>query len=223
MLVAEIVSSRSVLEGSGLTVLSFGDIWDAEGREYEVIRELRDMVQEKPATEEGWEGILRSTFAPTSTLVPLAKPIMRAAPAIVAAPVVPPKTPLISIIPDPSDLQPYPLPAPPSTSYLETLSSADASLYSTALPSTSSSTTRKMGKLRSPVYIPELVDYLKGKSVDAVEEGGEEESERVEVGLREGAALIRRKVGWGMELGESLESNQQAAVLTQFLSRGECG
>ena len=69
--------------------------------------------------------------------------------------------------------------------------------------------TRRRGKLRAPVYIPELVAYLKGKEPEGGKEPADEEAERVEMALKEGEALVRRKRDWGGELGQSLFAEQE--------------
>lgn len=208
MLVAELISAATVPPEGELTPLSFGEeMWEGNEEGKEVARRIRAVVQEKDeAAVEGWQQSLRSRWEPESKVdqspvTPLPKP---AAP--IPTPILsqtPASRPLISVISDPDDLQPYPLPAPPSTSILSALASDDASLYSSALPSTSASTTRKRGKLRAPVYVPELVAYLKGTDPEGKKEEADGEAERIEVGLNEGESLVRRKAGWGGELGES--------------------
>lgn len=207
MLVAELLSAATVPPGGELTPLSFGDeIWEGAEEGKEVARRIRAVVQEQGENSvDGWQQILRSRWEPTSNLQqsvssPSPQPTV-SIPVPVLSPAPTPR-PLISVISDPDDLQPYPLPAPPPTSVLSALASDDASLYSTALPSTSTSTTRKRGKLRAPVYIPELVAYLKGTDPEGKKEEADGEAERVEVGLNEGESLVRRKAGWGGELGE---------------------
>jgi telomere length regulation protein len=211
MLVAEIVSTRTIPPGGELKPLSFGDeMWEGNEEGKEVARRVRSVLKEasgagKEAVE-GWQDVLRSRWADSNsnrTIPALRRPPptpSTSPPALAAAQ--PPTRPLISIIDDPDDLRPYPLPDPPSESVLSALASDDASLYSTALPTTSTSTTRKRGKLRAPVYIPELVAYLKGQEPEGKKEEADGEAERMEVGLKEGEGLIRRKRGWGGELGE---------------------
>lgn len=221
MLVAELVSATTVPQGGELTPLSFGDeMWAGEEREKQLARSIRALVQAKedPAAAEGWQQMLRSRWEcceeRPSTIATSQKKVQPAAPVqVLVTPAASPR-PLISVISDPNDLQPYPLPAPPSASVLSALASDDASLYSTALPSTSASTTRKRGKLRAPVYVPELVSYLKGLDPEGKKEEADGEAERVEVGLREGEALVRRKAGWGGELGECRRELSMACRLT---------
>lgn len=207
MLVAELVSAATVPPAGELTPLSFGDeMWEGSEEGKEVARRIRAVAQEKElAVVEGWQQTFRSRWEPTAKVqqsVPTPPKPTAPNPTAVLSPA-PASRPLISVISDPNDLQPYPLPAPPSTSVLSALASDDASLYSTALPSTSASTTRKRGTLRAPVYVPELVAYLKGTDPEGKKEEADGEAERIEVGLNEGESLVRRKAGWGGELGES--------------------
>ncbi|ORY83468.1 telomere length regulation protein-domain-containing protein [Leucosporidium creatinivorum] len=208
MLVAELVSAATISPGGELTPLSFGDdMWEGSEEGKEVARRIRAVVQEKEEpVVEGWQQALRSRWEPMmkveqTIFTPLPRSTIPTPIPVVSQP--PTSRPLISVISDPDDLQPYPLPAPPSASVLSALASDDASLYSTALPSTSASTTRKRGKLRAPVYVPELVAYLKGTDPEGKKEEADGEAERVEVGLNEGESLVRRKAGWGGELAEN--------------------
>ncbi|KPV77335.1 uncharacterized protein RHOBADRAFT_51210 [Rhodotorula graminis WP1] len=237
MLVAEIVSSRTVEPNSELKPLSFGDdMWAGDKPEQRIVRELRASVDElSRATAsgkvDGWPDALREAFAagddeqarasarrpppPRSNTVPLQASSVEEP--VVAAPT---KRPLISIIgsddddgdDDDDDLKPFALPPGPSEAALEALASADPALYHSALPSQASATagpagsasqTRRRGKLRPPVYVAELVAYLKGQDPQGAKEEADGEAERVEVGLREGEALVRRKAGWGGELREN--------------------
>ncbi|GAA5870224.1 hypothetical protein JCM8547_006920 [Rhodosporidiobolus lusitaniae] len=231
MLVAEVVSSRTVSPGAELKPLSFGEeIWGGEEPEKRVARRLREVVEEvaqgKMKKVEGWQEVLRQAYERDEASSRPAQPLPAKVnsqplqPSSVEEPLPPPpaaaKRPLISIIGDSDsddDLTPYPLPLPPSSSTLEILNSSDPALYHSAFPSPQSSTsgpgggasqTRKRGKLRPPVYVPELVAYLKGSDP----EGGKSEeadgqAERVEMGLKEGEGLVRRKAGWGGELSEN--------------------
>ncbi|GAA5891676.1 hypothetical protein JCM5296_005508 [Sporobolomyces johnsonii] len=224
MLVAEVVSGRTVDPASGVQPLNFGDeIWAGETAEKVLVRMLREEIEEVESGEgkqaEGWQDWLRRVYSSTPQPAPAARPRpvkVNQTPihptSVEEAPSAPPKRPLISIIDSDgsdsdSDLQPYPLPGGPSKATLEALSSDDPSLYQSAYPSSSStnpaSQTRKRGKLRPPVYVPELVAYLKGEDPEGGKEEADAQAERVEIGLREGAALIRRKAGWGGELKEN--------------------
>ncbi|GAA6004804.1 hypothetical protein JCM11491_002237 [Sporobolomyces phaffii] len=224
MLVAEYVSNRSVDPGSGIQPLDFGSaIWEGDGVEKDKIRDLRAMFEdvEKGLQVDGWKEVLSETYAGDGgpTGVKTAKPRTRHNSRPVQATSVeepaqpPPKRPLISIIgsdDEEDELEPYPLPSGPSPSTLEALSSADPSLYQSAYstPSSHPSQSRQRGKLRAPVYIFELTEYLRGKDPDGGSEGqkkeeADQEAERVEMALREGEALIRRKAGWGNELKEN--------------------
>ncbi|BGP38955.1 telomere binding protein [Rhodotorula kratochvilovae] len=232
MLVAEVVSSRTVKPEGELKPLSFGDeIWGGDKPEQAVARELRASLAElemamAAGKVEGWQQLLRATFAgdepaPSAARGPAVnvKPTPLK-PTSVEEPAVPvTKRPLISIIgsddsdlDSDDDLQPYALPPAPPAATLEALQSADSALYHSAFPSQTSSTagpagsasqTRRRGRLRPPVYVPELVAYLKGQDPQGAKEEADGEAERVEVGLREGEALVRRKAGWGGELSEN--------------------
>lgn len=224
MLVAEIVSSRTVDPNGNVKPLAFGDeIWAGEDAAKETIRTLRALLSsaEKRDDEKNWQGALRSRYSPstTSRVDPQHRP-----PRLEREPLKPtsveepaaapprPKRPLISIIgedDDDDDLEPYGLPPPPSASIQAALESEDPALYQSAFPSPSAATsgaagapsqTRKRGRLRPPVYIAELVSYLKGKDPQGAKAEADGEAERIEMGLKEGESLIRRKAGWGGEL-----------------------
>ncbi|BGP14942.1 hypothetical protein JCM10213_007256 [Rhodosporidiobolus nylandii] len=226
MLVAEVVSGRTVEPGGELKPLSFGDeIWGGEQREKVLVRGLRERVEEVASGQvrapDGWQSLLRRVYdralpvagsAPPRPTINL-KPVH---PTSVEEPPAPPaKRPLISIIDgsdDEDDLEPYPLPPGPSDATLEALNSSDPALYHSAFPSQQAATagpgggassTRKRGRLRPPVYVPELVAYLKGQDLEGGKEEADGQAERVEVGLKEGEALVRRKAGWGGELKEN--------------------
>lgn len=201
MLVAEIVSSRSVVPDGPVAALRFGDLWDGEEEERAVARQLRELTGRK-LNGAGWQEDLRARWTASPSAPPMSRPrsIKKAPLPTTTAP----KRPLISIIDDPDDFRPFPLPPAPSNDYIESLSSADAGVYSTTMPSASNETaTRRRGKLRAPVYIPELVAYLKGQPPEGGKEQEDEIAQRIEMALREGEGLIRRKRGWGGELGES--------------------
>ncbi|GAA5892867.1 Tel2p [Sporobolomyces salmoneus] len=228
MLVAEYVSNRSVDSNSEVQPLDFGEsIWEGEGIEKDKIRELRKLFEEveKGLEVEGWKELLRTKYSAASNENPVdskprtrhnAKPIQPTS--VEEPPQTRPKRPLISIIgSDDEDeaeaeetLKPYPLPAQPSNATLEALSSSDPSLYQSAYstPSAQPSQTRRRGKLRPPVYIFELTEYLRGKDPEGTRQGqnkeeADQEAERVEMALKEGEGLIRRKSGWGNELREN--------------------
>lgn len=207
MLVAEIISQRSLPVSGAVSPLSFGDALNGNADGRDSVSLLRRMMKrEYKSTDAATEWFKESKHRWTTSTSPhrISPPPARsiAAPISPSTPILPVKRPLISII-DPDDLQPHSLPSPPSESYLSTLASDDPSLYATSLPSTKVTSTRRRGKLRAPVYIPELVAYLKGIEPDGgTEEKSEEQAERVEMGLREGEMLIRRKKGWGGELGK---------------------
>lgn len=224
MLVAEIVSNRSIDPSSGVQPLDFGTVWEGKEAEKERIREIRDTIDEveRGLEGEGWKELLRGAYekseadsAPTTSRPRPRHNTKPVQPTEIEEPAQPPpKRPLISIIDsdgeEDEDLKPYPLPAGPSESTLEALSSSDPSLYQSAYsqPSTHPSQSRRRGKLRPPVYVFELTEYLRGKDPDGGSSGqkkeeADQEAERVEMGLKEGEGLIRRKANWGNELSES--------------------
>lgn len=224
MLVAEIVSARTVDPAGSVKPLAFGDeIWSGEGSEKQAIRDLRVQLEGFEAgTESGsWQAAFRRLFSST----PPASGESRQQPTS-CAPLQPtsveepppppkPKRPLISIIgeddDDHDDLKPYDLPPAPNAATQAALESEDPALYHSAFPSQAASTsgaagapsqTRKRGRIRPPVYIPELTSYLKGKDPQGSKEEADSEAERLEIGLKEGESLVRRKAGWGGELRE---------------------
>lgn len=219
MMVAEEVSrlsplSQPPLKGKEpLPKLSFGEVWDDEDDEdvklVQGVRKFCFLLSGKlGGGDKKWQELLRTAWwrieppkpAPQNRRLPL---LANPQSSTVVAP--PPKRSLIvEINEDPDDLQPFSLPTPPSASVLEALETPDPSLYATLLPRTSAAatTTRRRGNLRPPVYIPELTEYLRGKDPEGGKEDAEEESERVKVGLEEGAGLVRRKKGWGGEVGK---------------------
>ncbi|GAA6056593.1 hypothetical protein JCM3770_006657 [Rhodotorula araucariae] len=232
MLVAEIVSGRTVKPEGELKPLSFGDdLWSGDTPEQTTVRRLREALvdlEKDTTTDRGarWQQLLRARFAadepaPTTPQPPACMVnLTPLKPTSVEEPVAPPtKRPLISIIGsddsdvgDDDELQPYALPPAPTKATLEALQSVDPALYQSAFPSQASATagpagaasqTRRRGRLRPPVYVQELVAYLKGKDPQGAKEEADGEAERVEVGLREGEALVRRKAGWGGELRQN--------------------
>lgn len=219
------MSSRTVDPNGTVKPLAFGDeIWAGEDSAKETIRTLRALLSsaEKRDDAKNWQDALRSRYSSstTSRVDPQHRPprLEREPlkPTSVEEPAPPPrpKRPLISIIgedddDDDDDLEPYDLPPPPSASVQAALDSEDPALYQAAFPSPSAATsgaagapsqTRKRGRLRPPVYIAELVSYLKGKDPQGAKEEADGEAERIEMGLKEGESLIRRKAGWGGEL-----------------------
>lgn len=214
-------------------------IWDGDAPGKGTIRDLRNLYRDVETgylDVQGWKGLLSATYPLDGDADPTRaernssaararprhdpKPVQ---PTSVEEPAQPrPKRPLISIVGSDDDeddsleaqgekLKPYPLPAGPSDATLDALSSSDPSLYQSAYstPSAHPTSTRRRGKLRPPVYIFELTEYLRGKDPDGVASGqnkeeADQEAERVEMALKEGEGLIRRKSGWGHELSESL-------------------
>lgn len=237
MLVAEVVSARSIDPAGAVKPLAFGsEIWDGSdlaSHAVATVRALRADLGDAEHREDesgGWQDELRSWVDATATTSTVdSRPAARGTESAESirptsveepAPSPPrrPKRPLIAIIgeDDDGDLEPYHSPPPPPSAAVQTaLESDDPALYHSAFPAPAtpagaagalgSSQTRKRGRLRPPVYVPELVAYLKGRDPDGagVSNGKEEadgEAERIEMGLREGEGLIRRKAGWGGEL-----------------------
>ncbi|GAA5880743.1 hypothetical protein JCM16303_004335 [Sporobolomyces ruberrimus] len=228
MLAAEYVSNRSLDPNAGVQALDFGSgIWDGDGFEKEKIRELRGILKEveKGFQVEGWKEVLRKTYAQDTDTIRAIPPVGSGLkhnpkplkPTSVEEPTPGrPKRPLISIVgsddedDEEEELNAYPLPPRPSDATLEALSSSDPSLYQStySTPSTHPSQSRRRGKLRPPVYVFELTEYLRGKDPDGGSNGqkkeeADQEAERVEMALKEGEGLIRRKAGWGNELKEN--------------------
>lgn len=204
MLVAEEVSQKSLPADGPVKALDFGDIWQGHGDSYESIRNLKawlktsadiSSVEWELADDGETEGTIEDdeigpSFTGNAAATP--KPHTHAKP--VASSFTPPaksRKGLIQIMSssseyedyddiDEPDLQPYAMPPPPAPEDLEDLE--DLSAYTPAKQ-----------KAKPPVYIADLCAYL--KSTD--------DANKLEVGLREAAALIRRKANWGSELSMS--------------------
>lgn len=221
LLVAELVSERSVDEG--VQPLCFGDVWDGKGDARPSVKDLRASVLAfkipDPATLSDALHSLRVSLANAHLTPVLSKRPLRAATATTTAQSATvvngnekQKKPLIQVIePVEEDLQPYAMPAAPSDAYLETLSSDDPSLYASAMPSTNDSSTRRKGRIRPPVYILELIAYINGTQEQKAEE--DEKADRIEIALQNGEDLVRRKKGWGTELGQYLQFQRVLARL----------
>ena len=211
MLTAEIVSARTVdPSAADVKPLSFGEAaFDSDA----TIKHLREWLaaHAKPTEEDRadvarflqlWkQGEIRVIPARQSTKSARLPTPLQPRPQADA-----PKKPLISIIDnEEDDLVPMQLPEMPPESHLETLRAEDPSLYATAMPSASASTaTRRRGKLRPPVYIAELTAYVKAKDPEGKDDDNADiEAERVELGLKHGEALVRRKAHWGTELTDN--------------------
>ena len=187
MLVAEIVSSRTVeLEGA-LKPLSFGDdMWAGDKPEQRTVRQLRASLDElSQATMtgrvDGWQKTLREAFVaadedeqarasarrppPRVNTVPLKASSVEEP--VVAAPT---KRPLISIIgsddsdSDDDDLKPFALPPGPSEATLEALSSTEPALYHSALPSQASATAGPAGSFARPSTSPSSSRTSRGRT-----------------------------------------------------------
>lgn len=108
------------------------------------------------------------------------------------------------------ELVPYDIPPSPTLSHS---SAEDASeIYDPSLYAPSKK------KVQAPIYITDLSAYLRAG----------DDAEKVEMGLRHAEMLIRKKSGWGTELGKCMcpSSHWKASLtcdLTSFtVSRGEC-
>ncbi|SCZ88551.1 BZ3501_MvSof-1269-A2-R1_Chr10-2g02583 [Microbotryum saponariae] len=184
MLIAEIVSAKALPEGSGMKALSFGEeIWEGNGEGRSLCRFLRGVEKGNAEDTKGWQELLRFAFVESrgeALKTELDRVPKRSSP----APIVPvekdKKAALISL--------PRPLPL--------------RHCHTLLLPPFNINP-KKRGRLRPPVYVAELTAYLKGLDPEGKKEEVDQEVERVEVGLREGEGLVRRKKGWGGELEEN--------------------
>jgi len=215
MLVAEEMSRKTVggVPGSAVQPLSFGeDIWRGAGEGQEAARQLRGMSGNEQVPPNEWTTLVHLAWSEQGGNQTAHPPPSKPRPAQARAlpqhrPATPPRRPLISLISeeggDSDDLQAYLLPPEPAAAVLEALSSEDPSLYATALPNSSQSSRA----VRPPVYIQDLIAFLKGQDpvrTNPQEAGVEErQAQLVEAGLEHGEALVRRKAGWGGELREN--------------------
>jgi telomere length regulation protein len=207
MLVAELVSEWTVEPGGPLNPLSFGsEIWSGDDDGKEDCRRLRAIVYngDLDGQVQGWETIVPdvmggkdSVSAQVLPVVPSPKLPSAAAPKRDASE--PSKRPpkkksaKIQIISsttssdpqfvqsDDDELTPYALPE-----------EAESEPDDADLDDPSIAMMPSKAKVRPPVYIVDLSAYLRST----------EDAERIQVGLREAEALIRRKWGWGTELGD---------------------
>jgi telomere length regulation protein len=79
-------------------------------------------------------------------------------------------------------------------------------------------TLRNPGKKRidNPVYLVDLGRLLK------FEKEGPEQAESIEVGLRGAAGLVRRKEGYGNELGMNYWHTSRSGLISEHRFRGKC-
>lgn len=201
MLVAEETSKKSLDPSGPVKPLDFGDIWQAEGASYDSIRKLKEWLAESPGDDtvadwqidEGDEGVVEEAeeadTATASSSARLSGSQSRPSKSSASAPSNT-KSSLIQVIEttseyddydeiDEPDLQPYVLPPKPASEDLKDIE--DLSAYTPAKK-----------KAKPPVYIPDLCAYLKS-----------DDANKLDVGLKEAASLIRRKAQWGTELSKS--------------------
>ena len=189
MLVAEVVSQRSVDRSSGLAPLDFGtDVWAGDDATRIDVRALRALVDAPADTDvPGWAELIAAEPAAPRTVAVVAQPV-RSPPRVNGKPKVAPKIAVLSSsTPDEDDdLVAYALPDEPSDSDDE------------AAPAEAATRAPGSKRPRPPVYIGDLAAFLRTDSKDA-----NAAAERIAVALKSGEALIRRKAGWGRELGAS--------------------
>lgn len=203
MLVAEEVSKKSLDPSGPVKALDFGDIWQAEGASYDSIRRLKEWLAESAEDGKVIDWIIReeqegeveepeievghsTTSQASSTRTgQQSRGAPSEAPASKSG-----KPGLIQMLDataseyddydevDEPDLQPYALPPKPAAEDLKDIE--DLSAYTPAKK-----------KAKPPVYIPDLLAYLKS-----------DDANKLDVGLKEAAPLIRRKAQWGTELSE---------------------
>ena len=207
MYIAELVSQKSLDPNGKVKPLDFAEIWeDRSAPGMQVIEALRQLRNNSPDWKvEGWEvrdpvGVVEQADEQPSTATeappaPLAatsgnkyKPAGNASKIQVIASTTEDDDGDLadeyndydSSASDEDDLQPYALPAAPAKEDLADLE--DPSAY-----------TPNKKKVQPPVYIADLSAMLKQS----------EDAEKLAVGLKEAENLIRRKAGWGSELGRS--------------------
>lgn len=202
MLVAEEVSKKSLSANGPIKPLDFGDIWEADSPSYVKIRDLKDWLDvskddikaidwELPKEEQGIveDADTHDQQKPTPSTLPRDSSRKdRSAPSTRKTK----GSGLIQVIDESSefddydevdepDLEPYKLPPKPAANDLKDIE--DLSAY-----------TPEKKKAKPPVYIPDLCAYLKS-----------DDANKLDVGLKEAASLIRRKAQWGTELGKSCD------------------
>lgn len=199
MLVAEEVSRKSRSADGPVKPLDFGDIWEAQGPSFDGIRDMKQWLEDSKddtkvadwEVDEQEEGVVDEPQEPQSQQVEAASSSKRS-----DAPITNSQTKtakgnsLIQVLDasseyddydevDEPDLQPYSLPPKPAAENLKDIE--DLSAY-----------TPEKKKPKPPVYIPDLCAYLKS-----------DEANKLDMGLKEAAGLIRRKAQWGTELSKS--------------------
>lgn len=194
MFVAELVSCKSINTATGIQPLDFGDIWAEGGAEYATVEQMRALMTAQPDWDcDGWleglaEGADHSVEEPVEAPQANARAPPRTQPSLHTK-----STSKIQVLASDFDdyddddgeggddgLKPYSMPPPPAQHELKDLE--DTSAYTPAKK-----------KASVPLYIADLSAYLKSP----------DDAEKVEVGIREAAKLIRRKANWGSELRES--------------------
>lgn len=202
MLVAEEVSKKSLSANGPIKSLDFGDIWEADGPSYVKIRQLKDWLDASKGDSKvtDWdlpkeeEGIVEEVETPEQQKAapPTLPGVSSRSDRSTQSDQKTKGSGLIQVIDETSefedydevdepDLQPYKLPPKPAADDLKDIE--DLSAY-----------TPEKKKAKAPVYIPDLCAYLKS-----------DDANKLDVGLKEAASLIRRKAQWGTELGESCE------------------
>lgn len=199
MLVAEEVSKKSLDPATSIKPLDFGDIWQEPGPNYAEIRNLKEWldVSQNDSNVSDWEvsqeedGVVdepreEPVYQPSAALGDVNCASSKDPKA--GAPVKSEEAGLIQVLDaasefddydeiDEPDLEPFALPPKPAAQDLKDID--DLAAY---IP--------EKKKAKPPVYIPDLCSYLKSDDAD-----------KLDVGLREAAGLIRRKAHWGTELG----------------------
>lgn len=199
MLVAEEVSKKSLDPSSPIKPLDFGDIWQEAGPNYTDIRNMKEWLdaskddskvadwelpeEEEGVVEEPQDYQQHQHFATPGQDAQSVGNGRKERTSNQS------KEPgLIQVLDtssdfddydeiDEPDLEPYALPPKPAAQDLKDIE--DLSAY-----------TPEKRKAKPPVYIPDLCAYLKS-----------DDANKLDVGLKEAADLIRRKAQWGTELG----------------------
>lgn len=204
MYIAELVSEKSVVEG--VDALQFGEAWDDKESGMGIVQKLRELRELKVAIMDDWQTDKNGE----DDVEPLrARPVScPSTPQAIASSEAqlgastpkgaePSKIQVIASdyddydneVSDEEDLIPFTLPPAPPVDQLEDLD--DISTY-----------TAKKDKVQLPIYIPDLVTYLRAH----------DDAEKLAMALSEAETLIRRKATWGTELSDN------AVELTFILS-----
>ena len=206
MLAAEIVSQRAIGAESTMKPLDFGnDIWTGEGQAQQYCFALRSLVigsRDCDIKDKPLEKLCTLVTTPVSDKPELKKAIV---PKVAQVTKKEPKLSKSKIqIIDSStphtesedDLVPYAMPDEPEESDSD-------------LDDPSSHTLGKK-KASAPVYISDLAEYLRAT----------DNAEKLAMGLQEAAVLIRKKIGWGFELGTFFKEG--ILLSTNLSRRGTC-